>query len=256
MQISGCSAVVTGGTGGMGEATVRRLHAAGASVVIADVADDKGKALAAELGDRARYVRADAASEDGMLAAIAEAEALGPLRISVDVHGGPATGGRLLGKDGTPMSLDGFRTTIESYLISFFNVMRLAAEAIARTEPTDDGGRGVIITTASIAAYEGQTGQLPYAAAKGGIVSMTLVAARDLSPTGIRVVTIAPGTINTPAYGTNADQVEAYWGPQVPYPKRMGRPAEYAALAQAIAENDYLNGEVIRLDGALRFPPK
>ena len=167
-----------------------------------------------------------------------------------------AAGGRLLGKDGSPMGLDGFRTTIESYLVSFFNVMRLAAAAIARSEPAEDGGRGVIINTASIAAYEGQIGQLPYAAAKGGIVSMTLVAARDLSPTGIRVVTIAPGTILTPAYGKAGDQLEAYWGPQVPHPKRMGRPGEYAALVQAIAENDYLNGEVIRLDGALRFPPK
>ena len=149
----------------------------------------------------------------------------------------------------------GFRTTIEYYLTGVFNVMRLAAAAMARQEP-DDGGRGVIINTASIAAYEGQIGQLPYSAAKGGVVGMTLVAARDLSPLGIRVVTIAPGTILTPAYGKAGDQLEAYWGPQVPYPKRMGRPAEYAALVQRIVENDYLNGEVIRLDGALRFPPK
>jgi NAD(P)-dependent dehydrogenase (short-subunit alcohol dehydrogenase family) len=255
MQISGCSAIVTGGTGGMGEATVRRLHAAGARVVVADVADEKGKALEQELG--VRYVHVNAGSEADVLAAIAEAEAMAPLRISVDVHGGPATGGRLLGKDGSPMGLEGFRTTLESYLVSFFNVMRLAAAAIARSEPfSEDGGRGVIINTASIAAYEGQIGQLPYAAAKGGIVSMTLVAARDLSPAGIRVVTIAPGTILTPAYGKAGDQLEAYWGPQVPHPKRMGRPGEYAALVQAIAENDYLNGEVIRLDGALRFPPK
>ncbi len=181
---------------------------------------------------------------------------MGPLRISVDVHGGPATGGRLLAKDGSAMKMDGFRTTIESYLISVFNVMRLTAEGIARQEPAEDGGRGVIINTASIAAYEGQIGQLPYSAAKGGVVAMTLVAARDLSPVGVRVVTIAPGTILTPAYGKAGDQLEAYWGPQIPYPKRMGRPAEYAALVQAIAENDYLNGEVIRLDGALRFPPK
>ena len=253
MRISGCSAIVTGGTGGMGEATVRRLHAAGARVVVADVADEKGKALEQELG--VRYVHVDAGSEADVLAAIAEAESMAPLRISVDVHGGPA-GGRLLGKDGTPMALEGFRTTLESYLVSFFNVMRLAAAAIARSEPTEDGGRGVIINTASIAAYEGQIGQLPYAAAKGGIVSMTLVAARDLSPAGIRVITIAPGTILTPAYGKAGDQLEAYWGPQVPHPKRMGRPGEYAALVQAIAENDYLNGEVIRLDGALRFAPK
>ena len=253
MQISGSSAVVVGGAGGLGEATVRRLHAAGAKVVVADLADEKGKALEQELG--VRYVRTDATSEEDVQAALAEAESAGPLRISVDAHGGPASGGRLVGKDGSPLDLAGFRTTIDVYLTGVFNVMRLAAAAIARQEPTE-GGRGVIVSTASIAAYEGQIGQLPYAAAKGGVVSMTLVAARDLSPLGIRVVTIAPGTFNTPAYGKAGDQLEAYWGPQIPYPKRMGLPVEYAGLVQHIVENDYLNGEVVRLDGALRFPPK
>jgi NAD(P)-dependent dehydrogenase (short-subunit alcohol dehydrogenase family) len=253
MQISGSSAVVVGGAGGLGEATVRRLHAAGAKVVIADLADDKGKELASELD--ARYVRTDATNTDDVQAALAEAESLGPLRISVDAHGGPASGGRLVGKDGSPLDLDGFKTTIDVYLTGVFNVLRLAAAAMARQEPVD-GGRGVIVNTASIAAYEGQIGQLPYAAAKGGVVSMTLVAARDLSPLGIRVVTIAPGTFLTPAYGKAGDQLEAYWGPQIPYPKRMGRSAEYGAFVQSIVENDYLNGEVIRLDGALRFPPK
>jgi NAD(P)-dependent dehydrogenase (short-subunit alcohol dehydrogenase family) len=256
MVISDSSAIVVGGTGGLGEATVRRLHAAGAKVVVADVADDKGKALERELG--VRYVRTDATDEASVSAALAEAEALGPLRISVDAHGGPATGGRLVGKDGSPLDLDGFRTTIEYYLTAVFNVMRLAAAAIGRQEPVPDGdgARGVIVNTASIAAYEGQIGQLPYAAAKGGVVGMTLVAARDLSPLGIRVVTIAPGTFLTPAYGKAGDQLEAYWGPQVPHPRRMGRSAEYASLVQHICENPYLNGEVIRLDGALRFPPK
>jgi NAD(P)-dependent dehydrogenase (short-subunit alcohol dehydrogenase family) len=253
MEIGASSAIVVGGAGGLGEATVRRLHAAGAKVVVADLADDKGAALEQELG--VRYVRTDATDEAAVNAALAEAEALGPLRISVDAHGGPASGGRLVGKDGSPLDLAGFRTTIEVYLIAVFNVMRLSASAIARQEPVD-GARGVIVNTASIAAYEGQIGQLPYAAAKGGVVSMTVVAARDLAPLGIRVVTIAPGTFLTPAYGQAADKLEAYWGPQIPHPKRMGRPAEYAALVQSIAENDYLNGEVIRLDGALRFPPK
>jgi NAD(P)-dependent dehydrogenase (short-subunit alcohol dehydrogenase family) len=253
MQTSGSSAVVVGGAGGLGEATVRRLHAAGAKVVVADLADEKGKALEQELG--VRYVRTDATVEDDVQAALAEAESAGPLRISVDAHGGPASGGRLVGKDGSPLDLAGFRTTIDVYLTGVFNVLRLAAAAMARQEPLD-GGRGVIVSTASIAAYEGQIGQLPYAAAKGGVVSMTLVAARDLSPLGIRVVTIAPGTFNTPAYGKAGDQLEAYWGPQIPYPKRMGLPAEYAGLVQHIVENDYLNGEVVRLDGALRFPPK
>ena len=254
MQIMGSSAIVVGGAGGLGEATVRRLHTAGAKVVVADLADEKGKALEDELG--VRYVRTDATDEQSVLAALAEAQSAGPLRISVDTHGGPATGGRLVGKNGDPLDLAGFRQTIEIYLTGVFNVLRLAAAAIAKTDPLDDNARGVIVNTASIAAYEGQIGQLPYAAAKGGVVSMTLVAARDLAPLGIRVVTIAPGTFLTPAYGKAGDQLEAYWGPQIPHPKRMGHSPEYAALVHHICENDYLNGEVIRLDGGLRFPPK
>ena len=254
MQIAGSSAIVVGGAGGLGEATVRRLHAAGAKVVVADMADDKGKALESELGVRyvpdRRHVRGVRQRRDR------RGGRLAPLRISVDTHGGPASGGRLIGKDGSPLDLDGFKKTIEFYLTAVFNVMRLTAAAIAKSEPLEEGGRGVIVNTASIAGYEGQIGQLPYAAAKGGVLGMTLVAARDLSPLGIRVVTIAPGTINTPAYGKAADQLEQYWGPQVPFPKRMGRSTEYAQLAQSIIENDYLNGEIIRLDGALRFPPK
>ncbi|MFI7361346.1 SDR family oxidoreductase [Streptomyces sp. NPDC050149] len=255
MLIEGCSALVAGGAGGLGEATVRRLHAAGAQVVIADLADEKGKALETELG--VRYVRTDVTDEDSVLAAVNEAEQAGPFRIAVDCHGGPASGGRLVGKDGSPMGLEGFRTTIDVYLTGVFNVMRLAAAAIAHTPAHDpDGGRGVIVNTSSIAAYEGQIGQLPYAAAKGGVTAMTLVAARDLSPLGIRVLAVAPGTVLTPAYGKAADQLEAYWGPQVPHPRRMGRPDEYASLVQHLCENEYLNGEVVRLDGALRFPPK
>jgi NAD(P)-dependent dehydrogenase (short-subunit alcohol dehydrogenase family) len=253
MELRGTSAIVVGGTGGLGEATVRRLQGAGAKVVIADVADDKGKQLESELG--VRYLRTDATNTDDVNAALAEAESLGPLRISVDCHGGPASGGRLVGKDGSPLDLDGFKTTITFYLTAVFNVMRLSAAAIARQEPVD-GARGVIINTASIAGYEGQVGQLPYSAAKGGVIGMTLVAARDLSPLGVRVVTIAPGMFLTPAYPMPAEQLEAHWGPQIPFPKRMGQPAEYATLVASIVENDYLNGEVIRLDGALRFPPK
>ena len=254
MQIAGSSAIVVGGAGGLGEATVRRLHGAGAKVVVADLADHKGRDLESELG--VRYVRTDATSEESVNAAIAEAASLAPLRISVDTHGGPASGGRLVGKDGSPLDLEGFKKTIEFYLTAVFNVMRLSAAAIATSEPLEEGGRGVIVNTASIAGYEGQIGQVPYSAAKGGVIGMTLVAARDLSPLGIRVNTIAPGTINTPAYGKATDQLEQYWAPQVPFPKRMGRSTEYAQLATSIIENDYLNGEVIRLDGALRFPPK
>ncbi|MBV8928823.1 MAG: SDR family NAD(P)-dependent oxidoreductase [Mycobacteriaceae bacterium] len=253
MELRGTSAIVVGGTGGLGEATVRRLHGAGVKVVIADVADDKGKQLETELG--VRYVRTDATSTDDVNAALAEAESLGPLRVSVDCHGGPASGGRLVGKDGSPLDLEGFKTTINFYLTAVFNVMRLSAAAIGRQEPVE-GARGVIINTASIAGYEGQVGQIPYSAAKGGVIGMTLVAARDLAPLGIRVVTIAPGMFLTPAYPVPAEQLEAHWGPQIPFPKRMGQPAEYATLVTSIVENDYLNGEVIRLDGALRFPPK
>ncbi|GGQ33577.1 SDR family oxidoreductase [Streptomyces mutabilis] len=255
MNIDGCAALVVGGAGGLGEATVRRLCATGARVVVADLADDKGKALEAELG--VRYVRTDATDEDSVRAAVEEAVRAGDLRIAVDCHGGPASGGRVVGKDGFPLGLEGFRTTVDVYLTGVFNVLRLAAAAIARTAPFgEDGGRGVVVTTSSIAAYEGQIGQLSYAAAKGGVTAMTLVAARDLSPLGIRVVSVAPGTVLTPAYGKAGDQLEAYWGPQVPHPRRMGRPEEYAALVQHLCENDYLNGEVVRLDGALRFPPK
>ncbi|MEV0580198.1 SDR family oxidoreductase [Streptomyces sp. NPDC050392] len=255
MLIKGVTALVVGGAGGLGEATVRRLHAAGADVVVADLADEKGKALESELG--VRYVRTDATDAASVAAAVGEAESTGPFRIAVDCHGGPAGGGRLVGKGGEPLDLDAFRTTIDVYLTGVFNVLRLAAAAIARTAPCgEDGDRGVVVTTSSIAAYEGQVGQLPYAAAKGGVSAMTLVAARDLSPLGIRVVTVAPGTVLTPAYGRSAEQVAAHWGPQVPHPRRMGRPEEYAALVQHLCENDYLNGEVVRLDGALRFPPK
>ena len=174
----------------------------------------------------------------------------------MDTHGGPASGGRLVGKDGSPLSLDGFKTTIEFYLTAVFNVMRLTAAAIARQEPLDEGQRGVIINTASIAGYEGQIGQVPYSAAKGGVIGMTLVAARDLSPLGIRVVTIAPGTINTPAYGKAADQLEAYWGGQVPFPKRMGRSTEYASWrrrsSRTTTSTARSSGSTVRL----RFPPE
>ncbi|WP_089105054.1 SDR family oxidoreductase [Streptomyces hyaluromycini] len=255
MLIEGSSALVVGGAGGLGEATVRRLHAAGVRVVVADLADDKGKALQEELG--VRYVRTDATDEDSVASAVEAAAEEGEFRTAVDCHGGPAAGGRLVGRDGAPLGLAAFRTTVDVYLTGVFNVLRLAAAAIARTAPAgEDGERGVIVTTSSIAAYEGQIGQLPYAAAKGGVSAMTLVAARDLSPLGIRVVSIAPGTVLTPAYGKAADQLEAYWGPQVPHPRRMGRPEEFAALVQHLCENGYLNGEVVRLDGALRFPPK
>ena len=256
MRLEGNSAIVSGGAGGLGEATTRWLAAAGASVVIADLADERAKLLADELGENVRYVRTDVTQEDDVLHAIAVAKELGPLRVAVNAHGGDGSGGRLVNKDGVPLPLDGFKRTVEVYLTGTFNVMRLAAAAMVGSEPEGESGRGVIITTASIAAFEGQIGQVPYAAAKGGVVGMTIVAARDLSPAGVRVVTIAPGTFFTPAFMMPEEMAQERFGKGIPFPARMGRPAEYAALVQSIVENDYLNGETIRLDAALRFAPK
>jgi NAD(P)-dependent dehydrogenase (short-subunit alcohol dehydrogenase family) len=255
VRLEGNSAIVTGGAGGLGEATTRRLAAAGAAVIIADLADDKAKLIADELGERVRYLRTDVTEADDIAAAIAAAQELGPLRVSVSAHGGPVAAGRVVNKDGEPLTLDGFRNTLEAYLTGTFNVLRLAAAAMSKSEPDGDSGRGVIINTASIAAYEGQIGQVAYAAAKGGVVGMTIVAARDLSPAGVRVVTIAPGTFYTPAYPMSEEEASERFGQGIPFPRRMGRPAEYAALVQSIVENDYLNGETIRLDAALRFAP-
>lgn len=257
MRIEGSVAVVFGGGGGFGGATVRRLHAAGATVVIGEYDEEKGKAVAAELGERAVFVQADATSEQSVSAVLAEAEKLGSVRIVVTAHGGGGGGGRTLDKENKPVSQDGFNSTIAIYLQATYNVLRLSAASIAKSQPLDDGERGVIINTASIAGYEGTIGQAAYGAAKAGVIGLTLPCARDLAPLGIRVCTIAPGTFLTPAFrGMDPDQLDQMWGAAVPFPKRMGRPHEYAQLAQAIAENTYLNGEVIRLDGALRFTPR
>jgi len=252
MRIDGSVAAVFGGASGLGEATARRLAAGGAKVLVADLNEERGAAVAREIGGA--HVVTDVADADSVEDAVAAATELGDLRIAVDCAG-IATPTKLIRK-GAATPLESFAKVIAVNLLGTINVLRCSAAAMVGNEPAADGDRGVCVNTASIAAYEGQIGQLPYAAAKGGVVSMTLVAARDLSPLGIRVVTIAPGTFLTPAYGKAGDQLEAYWGPQVPYPKRMGRPAEYATFVQSIVENDYLNGEVIRLDGALRFPPK
>lgn len=256
MELSGGVALVTGGAGGLGEATVRRLAEAGAKVVIADLAEDRGEKLAKELGESAVFVRTDVTDEDSVLAALDAAAKLGPLRVAVSAHGGPVAKSRVLDRDGNPYALDLFRRTLDIYLTGTFNVLRLAASFMARNEPNESGARGVIVNTASIAAFEGQIGQSDYSAAKGGVVGLGLVAARDLSPLGIRVMTIAPGTFFTPAFGIPEEQAQEAWGDKVPFPRRMGRPAEYGALVQHIAENDYLNGEVIRIDGAQRFGPK
>lgn len=256
MRLEGNSVIVTGGAGGLGEATCRALAAAGAAVVVADLADDRGKALADDLGGSATYVPVNVSETDDVQAAIAAAQERGPLRAVVTAHGGYMLGGRLVGRDGSPLGLQEFRDSLEPYLTGTFNVMRLAAAAMVASEPEGDSGRGVIITTASIAAYEGQIGQVPYAAAKGGVVSMTLVAARDLAVAGVRVLTIAPGTFFTPAFMMSEEEASARYAQAVPFPTRMGRPPEYAKLVLSMIDNDYLNGEVVRLDAAQRFAPK
>ncbi|MHB1584539.1 MAG: SDR family NAD(P)-dependent oxidoreductase [Acidimicrobiales bacterium] len=256
MDIGGAAAVVTGGAGGLGEATVRRLAGRGCHVVVADLAEEKGRALAGELGGAATFVRTDATSEEDVQEAIEAAVAHGPLRVAVAVHGGFGAGGRTVRQGGAAHSLDDFRRVVDHYLVGTFNVLRLTSAAIAATPESDTGEHGVVVLTASIAAFEGTIGQVAYASAKGGVVAMTLPAARDLAVLGVRVVTIAPGTMRTPAYGPDLDQVEAHWAPAVPFPRRMGRPDEYGQLVLSICDNPYLNGEVVRLDGALRFTPR
>ncbi|RAY17002.1 3-hydroxyacyl-CoA dehydrogenase [Actinomadura craniellae] len=254
MDLNGASALVVGGAGGFGEATVRRLAGAGVAVLIADLAEDKGKALEADLGsDRVRYLATDVTSEESVAAAVAAARELGTLRVGVVVHGGPAAARRIVNRKGEFYPLETFRRTTDVFLGGSYNVLSQTAAAMTRNEPLDSGQRGVVIMTASIAGFEGQVGQTDYAAAKGGVISLTLTAARDLAPTGVRVMTIAPGTFFTPAFQMSEEDAQAKWGPGVPNPKRMGRADEYAKLAMQIVDNDYLNGEVIRIDGALRF---
>jgi NAD(P)-dependent dehydrogenase (short-subunit alcohol dehydrogenase family) len=255
VQLEGASALVVGGAGGFGSATVRRLAAAGAAVVIADMSEDKGKALEASIGSgRVRFMATDVTSTDSVAAAVAAAQDLGPLRAAVIVHGGPAAARRIVSRKGEILPLEVFRRTVDVFLNGSYNVLSQSAAAMTANEPLDSGQRGVVIMTASIAGFEGQVGQSDYSAAKGGVISLTLTAARDLSAMGVRVMTIAPGIFYTPAYGPlSEEEVQERWGSTVPNPKRMGDADEYARLAMQIVDNDYLNGEVIRIDGALRF---
>ncbi len=254
MQLNSSTvALVTGGGSGLGEATVRRLVADGATVVVVDLEGSTAHALVEELGDKVVFVPADVRDEDQVQAAVERATSLGELRVVVSCAG-VATPGRVLGRKG-PLPLDTFRTVVEINLIGSFNVMRLAAAAMAHNEPLD-GDRGVIINTASIAAYDGQIGQAAYAASKGGIVGLTLSAARDLADKAIRVMTIAPGTFETPMLAGLPGEVREVLEQQVPHPSRLGSPVEYASLARHIIDNPMLNGEVVRLDGALRMPPR
>ena len=254
MQINASTvAIVTGGASGLGEATTRRLHGGGAAGVIVDLPSSRGLTLAGELGDRVRFSPADVRDEAQVQAAIAAAAELGVLRIVVNCAG-IGTPGRVVGRKG-PLDLESFRNVIDINLIGTFNVLRLAATAMLANEPVD-GDRGIIVMTASIAAYDGQIGQAAYAASKGGIVSLTLSAARDLADKLIRVVTIAPGTFATPMLAGLPDEATAALEAQVPHPSRLGQPREYASLVAHIVDNGMLNGEVIRLDGALRMPPR
>ncbi|KKW65836.1 3-hydroxy-2-methylbutyryl-CoA dehydrogenase [Mycolicibacterium elephantis] len=250
MKIEGAVAVVTGGGSGLGLATTKRLLDAGANVVVIDL---KGDAAIAELGDRAKFVHADVTDPESLSATLDVAESLGPIRINVNCAG-IANGIKTLSKDG-PFPLDEFRRIVEVNLIGTFNALRLAAARIAKAEPCQ-GERGVIINTASVAAFDGQIGQAAYSASKGGVVGMTLPLARDLSRELIRVVTIAPGMFETPLLASLPETVRQSLGKQAPHPARLGDPDEYGRLAVHIVENPMLNGEVIRLDGAIRMAPR
>jgi NAD(P)-dependent dehydrogenase (short-subunit alcohol dehydrogenase family) len=250
VEIKDAVAVVTGGASGLGLATTKRLLDAGAQVVVLDI---RGKETVDELGDRAVFAQTDVTDEAAVTAALDAAEKLGPLRIAVNCAG---TGNAMktLSKDG-PFPLDAFRKIVEINLIGTFNVIRLAAERMAKTEPVGEE-RGVIVNTASVAAFDGQIGQAAYSASKGGVVGMTLPIARDLSRELIRVVTIAPGLFDTPLLAGLPEPARESLGKQVPHPSRLGKPDEYGALAVHIVENPMLNGEVIRLDGAIRMAPR
>ncbi len=248
-------ALVTGAASGLGHATTVRLLAEGFTVVGLDLSEERGTAAFAELGERAHFVRADVSSEEDVTAAVEVAKGLGDLRIAVSCAG-VGWAARVVGRDGTPHKLDLFKKVIEVNLVGTFNVLRLTAAAMAGNELDSNGQRGIIINTASVAAYEGQIGQIAYAASKGGVVGMTIPAARDLSTKRIRVNTIAPGIFDTPMVAGLPEKVRDALGASIPNPSRLGQPSEYAALVANIVGMPYLNGETIRLDGAVRLAPR
>lgn len=254
MEINGAAAIISGGASGLGEATARVLAAAGATVVLADLNAEKGKALADEL--KGVFVETNVADEESVAAAVSAALDTGlPLRMGISCAGiGWAS--RIIGRDGSPHDLGTYKKVLEVNLIGTFNMMRHAASAISKSEPLADGERGVLVNTASVAAFDGQIGQISYSASKGGVVAMTLPAARDLAPVGIRVCTIAPGLFDTPLLGQLPPDQRQALAKDVVFPKRLGNPEEYGKLVKAICEISYFNGEVFRLDGALRMPPK
>ena len=257
MRIAGKAAVVTGGASGLGLATAAELARRGASVAIVDLPSSSGDSAVASIGPAARFLPADVTSDVDLAAAVAEAAASQGLDIAV-ACAGVATGQRVLDRSGAPMPLQAFERVVTVNLVGSFNLLRLAAAAMARRPPddNDDGERGVIVMTASIAAFEGQIGQTAYAASKGGVVALTLAGARDLASYGIRVAAVAPGTFDTPMLAGLPAETRQRLADGVPHPRRLGRPEEFAALVAHIVENPMLNGEVVRLDGALRMPPR
>jgi NAD(P)-dependent dehydrogenase (short-subunit alcohol dehydrogenase family) len=255
VEVAGKTALVTGGASGLGRATEEALCAERASVVVVDLPSSAGEALCRDLGERARFAPADVTSEVEVASAVEEAvRSFGGLHVVVNCAG-VAVAARVLDRDGVPHPLDLFASTVRVNLIGTFNVVRLACARMAHQEPHGEE-RGVVINTASVAAFEGQIGQAAYAASKGGVVSMTLALARDLASLGIRVVAISPGLFDTPMMAGLPPKVRASLPSAVPHPRRLGRPEEYAALVLHIVENPMLNGEVIRLDGGLRMPPR
>ncbi len=256
MELAGRSALVTGGSGGLGAATVRHLLGLGMHVAILDRNGEAATVLAAQTGGRAVAVGGDVTDDGDVGAAVDAARALGPISLLVNVAGGGVRSRRTVARDGTPHDKDAFEYTMAINAFGTFNVSRLVAAAMATNEPGADGERGVIVNTSSLAGLEGQSGQLAYAAAKAAIAGMTLPMARDLAPLGIRVCTIAPGTMATPVFESAPNELKERLVADVVFPKRMGRPTEFALVVEMIARNLYLNGEIIRLDAALRFPPK
>lgn len=252
MKIAGRSAIITGGASGLGAATARHLAVLGAKVGIIDLDHDTGEKLASELGGT--FASADVASESASEALATLSAANGPATILVNCAG-IGGGARIVGRDG-PMPLTDFEKIIRVNLVGTFNMMRLAASEMTALQPDENGERGVIISTASVAAFEGQIGQAAYSASKGGIAALTMPAAREFAQFGIRVLTIAPGLFLTPLLGSLPDDIQQSLGAAIPFPKRLGRPEEYAALVEAMITNPYLNGETVRLDGALRMQPK
>jgi NAD(P)-dependent dehydrogenase (short-subunit alcohol dehydrogenase family) len=255
MDISGAAAIVTGGASGLGAATAGKLVEMGAIVTLIDLNPETGDAKAAELGGSTSFVLADVTDPDAIGEAVSLAAEGAPLRIAVNCAG-IAIGERTVGRDGDPANLDAFTTVIRVNLVGTYNVSSLAAAVMARNEPLEHGERGVIVNTASVAAFDGQIGQTAYSASKGGVVGLTLPMARDLSSIGVRVNCIAPGIIDTPLLGGLNDDIREALAANVPFPKRLGTPEDFASLAVELISNGYMNGETIRLDGALRMAPR